>query len=354
MTSLRLAITAGCLALVVGCLSGCGGGDEPAVDTDGGAASADPVQRGGGTLTTSVNPNSKLSVFFDNPLEIAADRSEVGTGGGGGGESQPAPSDGDGNMSTAAAAPADDPPAAAGGSGAVVWAELMPAELVEGSVRNLRNELSTRLVNLGAYNSSFLEISVFGSALSFVAEIGRQHDGDIGWKKNAHMIRALGIAMVEITGGQNARGKKSYDVVNDSFLTICEVLDGNDPAAPPEAEEEADVSEAAEMAYLMKVIERQLEWMQNNVGNEDAFKEKAELAQREAALMATIGEAFNVEGYGYGAEIDPEFTGFAYEFRDAAKAMSGAAKAGNFEDFDLQRSQAAQKCVQCHNVYRNN
>jgi hypothetical protein len=352
MTCLRLAITAGCLALVVGCLSGCGGGDEPAVDTDGGAASADPVQPGSGTLTTSVKPNSKLSVFFDSPLEIAADQSEVGTGGGGG--SQPAPSDDDGDMGTAAAAPADDPPAAASGGGAVAWAELMPAELVESSVKNLRNELSTRLVNLGAYNSSFLEISVFGSALSFAAEIGRQHDGDIGWKKNAHLIRALGIAMVEVTGSSTARGKKSYDAVNDSFLTICEVLDGNDPAAPPEAEEEADISEAAEMAYLMKVIERQLEWMQNNVGNEDAFKEKAELAQREAALMATIGEAFNVEGYGYGAENDPEFTGFAYEFRDVAKAMSGAAKAGNFENFDLQRSQAAQKCVQCHMVYRNN
>jgi hypothetical protein len=94
--------------------------------------------------------------------------------------------------------------------------------------------------------------------------------------------------------------------------------------------------------------------MQNNAGNEDAFKEKAELAQREAALMATIGEALNVEGYGYGAEVDPEFTAFAYGFRDAAKAMSGAAKAGNFEEFDLQRSQAAQKCVQCHMVYRNN
>jgi len=345
-------MTTGCLALVVGCLSGCGGGDEPAVGTDGGAAAADPVQSGSGTLTASAKPNSKLSVFFDSPLQIAADQSEVGTGGGGG--SQPVPSEGGGDMGTATAAPADDPPADASGGGAVAWAELMPAELVESSVKNLRNELSKRLVNLGAYNSSFLEISVFGSALSFVAEIGRQHDGDIGWKKNAHMIRALGIAMVEVTGSQNARGKKGYDVVNDAFLTVCEILDGNDPAAPPEAEEEADISEAAEMAYLMKVIERQLEWMQNNAGSEDAFKEKAELAQREASLMAAIGEAFNTEGFGYGpASNDEEFSAFAYGFRDAAKAMSGAAKTGNFEEFDLQRSQAAQKCVQCHMVYRN-
>ncbi len=351
MTPLRLATTAGCLAMFVGCLSGCGGGDEPNVETDAGTASADPAQSGSGTLTTSAKPNSNLAVFFDSPLQIAADQSEVGTGGGGGPQAEP--SEGDGDMGTAAAPPADDPPTAAGG-GAVAWAELMPAELVEASVKNFRNELSTRLVNLGAYNSSFLEISVFASALSFVAEVGRQHDGDIGWKKNAHLIRALGVAMVEVTGGATGRGKKSYDAVNDSFLTICEILDGNDPAAPPETEEEADISEAAEMAYLMKVIERQLEWMQNNAGSEDTFTDKAELVQREAALMAAIGEAFNVEGYGYGpASNDEEFTGFAYGFRDAAKAMSGAAKAGNFEEFDLQRSQAAQKCVQCHMVYRN-
>jgi len=349
MTFVRLTITAGCLALSAVCLTGCGGGDEPAEGD--GSATTGSQQSGSEVLTASVEPQPKLNVFFDSPLKIAADESEVGTGGGG---AQPVAPESDGNIGTAAAAPADDPPAAASGAGAVAWAELMSAELVESSVKNLRNELSTRLVNLGAYNSSFLEISVFGSALSFVAEVGRQHDGDIGWKKNAHMIRALGIAMVEVTGGSTARGKKGYDKVNDAFLTICEILDGNDPAAPPETEEEVDISEAAEMAYLMKVIERQREWMQNNVGNEDAFKEKAELAQREAALMATIGEAFNVEGYGYGAGIDPEFTGFAYGFRDAAKAMSGAAKSGNFEEFDLQRSQAAQKCAQCHMVYRNN
>lgn len=342
----RFLIPAVCLALTVPVVQGCGGGEEPASTEAPTEPGGDPSPSDGGTTSVTVEPEDDFNVFFDNPLQIASDQSELG---GGGPPQVPSTAESPDMASTT-----EEPEEAAPAGGAVSWSELLPQEQLEAGMKNTRNELSRRLVNLGAYNGSYLEISKFASTLSLLAEIGRRHDEAPGWKEKAHLIRVLGAAMVEVTSSSTARGKKGYDAVNNSFLTVCEILDGNDPAAPPEADEEADITEAAEMAYLMQVVEAQLEWMQNNAGSEDAFKENAELAMREAALMAAIGEAFNSEGYGYGpASNDEEFEAFTYGFRDAAKGMFGAAKAGNFDDFDTARSAAAQKCVQCHSVYRN-
>ena len=337
-----------CLSTSIAWLSGCGGGDEPPAEDNSSESGAGQTQAA--PSDTPVKSASNLQVFFDNPLQIAADQTVVGgsaveTPSGPDGSPVPDGSDGPGTP---------EPAPTESAASALAWDKLIPAEQVLAGVKNIRNELSRRLVNLGAYNSTSLEIAKFGSALSFLAEVGRQHDGDIGWKEKAHLIRALGQTMVEITGGSTARGKKSYDAVNNAFLTVCEILDGNDPAAPPETDVESGIAEAAEMAYLMQVIERQLEWLQNNAGSEDSFKENAELVAREASMMAAIAEAFNVEDYGYGpGSNDEEFEGYTYGLRDAASEMFKASGTGNFEAYDAARSAAAQKCVECHMVYRN-
>lgn len=339
------AILAISLSTSIAWLSGCGGSDEPSADGDTPQAPAEQSRTEPSDAPVNRSA-SGLKVFFDNPLQIASDQSVVG------GPPVPTP-DPDGPVPDGPTE-GGDPPASPPAAAALAWDKLIPAEQVIAGVKSIRNELSKRLVNLGAYNSGSLEIAKFGSALAFLAEVGRQHDGDIGWKDKAHLIRVLGQQMVEVTGGSTARGKKSYDTVNNAFLTVCEILDGNDPAAPPEADVEASIAEAADMTYLMQVIERQLEWLQNNAGSEDTFKDNAESVAREAALLAAIAEAFNVEDYGYGpGSNDEEFEGFTYGLRDAATSMFKAAGSGDFNAYDAARSAAAQKCVECHMVYRN-
>lgn len=329
-----------CLAASAFWIAGCGDSDEP--DSD---STQTPSAQGGDSeaVTASVKPKNDLNVFFDNPLQIASEQGAAGGGGGG----DPVPEGVD--------EPPEEPaPGATPAAGAVAWADLIPIEQLEANIKNCRNELSKRLVNLGAYNGDQETITKFASAVSFLAEVGRQHDADIGWKDKAHLIRVLGAAMVEVTDGDSARGKPAYDKVNSAFLTICEILDGNDPAAPPEAEVEAGIADAAAMGYLMQVVERQIAWFQDNAGSEDAFKQSAEQVMRESSLMSAIAEAFNVEDYGYGpGSNDDKFEGFTYGLRDAAQEIFKAAGEGNFENYDKARSAAAQKCAECHMVYRN-
>jgi hypothetical protein len=156
--------------------------------------------------------------------------------------------------------------------------------------------------------------------------------------------------MVDVTSSSTAGVKKSYDSVNESYLKICDILDGNDPPELPEVEAEADFADFVEIGYLMKRLERGEKWLLTNVGGEDGFNEKGTLAQREVSLFAAISSSFKSEGFGYGEYED--FSGWADEFRDASRGMHKAVDAKAYDEFDGLRSLLSQKCTQCHGVYK--
>lgn len=336
--------------------SGCGGGSEKKAGTDGGTTTST-------TETTSSRPVSKkpsakgdsderqsiggipLDVYFPNPLEVADDQRLVG-----GPTTPPGENPGTGTIPEPDSKPKPEPETVAASSDGPEWAELISPEELLAEVQSIRNDLNSRLVNFGAYKRSTLEIPVFGSTLAFLADIARRQDGEIKWKEKSHFIRALAGQMVEVTSGPTAGVKKSYDAVNESFLKICDILDSNDPPELPEVEAEADFADFVEIGYLMKRLERGEEWMLTNVGSEAGFKEKGALAKREASLFAAISSSFTAESFGYGDYED--FSGWANEFRDAAKSMHKAIDGEAFTEFDGLRSLLSQKCTQCHGVYK--
>ena len=288
-------------------------------------------------------------VYFDNPLAEASDQRLIT----GGGATTPGGTDGTMNTGggTTTPAPAEpEPEPVAASSDGPDWTELISPEELLSEIQAIRNDLNSRMVNFGAYKRATLEIPVFSSTLAFLADIARRQDGDIKWKDKAHFIRALAIEMADITGGQAAGVKKSYASVNESFLNICDILDGNDPPELPDVEAEADFADFVEIGYLMKRLERGEQWLLNNVGSEDGFTEKGALAQREVSLFAAISESFKSEGFGYGEYED--FSGWTDEFRDASRGMHKAVDAKAFAEFDGLRSVLSQKCTQCHGVYR--
>jgi len=349
------------LVAVPGCGGGGGGGKKKSETA--GASTDKPKSKpksGGSTKPSPTQGNDEgrrtvggipFDVYFENPLAEASDQRLVAGGGaattGGtdgtmntGGNATPPP--------TATVEPKPEP--AAAGSDGPTWAELISPEELLSEVQSIRNDLNSRLVNFGAYKRAQLEIPVFGSTLAFLADIARRQDGDIKWKDKAHFIRALSIQMVDVTSSSTAGVKKSYDSVNESYLKICDILDGNDPPELPEVEAEADFADFVEIGYLMKRLERGEKWLLTNVGSEDGFNEKGTLAQREVSLFAAISQSFKSEGFGYGEYED--FSGWADEFRDASRGMHKAVDAKAFDEFDGLRSLLTQKCTQCHGVYK--
>ena len=247
--------------------------------------------------------------------------------------------------------PAAEPPAAVASSDGPDWAELISEQELLDEVQSIRNDLNSRMVNFGAYKRATLEIPVFASTLAFLADIARRQDGEVKWKDKAHFIRTLAIEMSDIASSSTAGVKKSYDTVNDSFLKITDILDGNDPPELPEADVEADFVDFFEMGFLMKRLERGEDFLKNNAGSEDSLVEKGALVQREVSVVAAISESFKTEGFGYNEYED--FVEWADGMRDSAKAMHKAVPAKDFNAFDTARSKISQSCTACHSVYRN-
>ncbi|MBC8289417.1 MAG: hypothetical protein H8E37_03780 [Planctomycetes bacterium] len=329
---------------------GCGGDDEASddeetsasIDGGGGSKGASGKAGSGSKGGNDERPNVDgipLDVFYPDPLVVASETGTVVA-------SNPTTEPGTATPETTTTEePVLEPPA----TGKVTWDKIITVDMLKGEMKSVRLQLQQRLMTLASYNSSYLEIPVFGSTLGLMAEVARRHPGDVSWKDDAKYIRVLSAKMTEVCSSAAARGRKSYDEVNESFLKICSILDNNSPAELPEADDEADLLDVAEMGYLMKRMKRAMEWMQNNTGSEESFKENAELAGREVSVIAAIAQAIKDESYGYGE--DGEFKGHATEMGGNASEMSKAAKGGNFNEFDQLRSKVDQKCTQCHMTY---
>ncbi|MDA0586522.1 MAG: hypothetical protein O2820_11490 [Planctomycetota bacterium] len=335
-------------------LAGCGGSSEDSSEGDGASSSSG---KGGDERSASTGGSSKkgnddrpnvdgipINVFFPEPLAVAAESGEVVAATTPNGE---VPGANPVAPPETVETPEEPKPAA---GGAVAWNEVITVDVLKDELKSIRLLLQQRLSTLASYNSSYLEIPIFATTMSLMAEVARRHPDDVSWKKNAKYIRDLGVSMVAVCSSSDARGRKSYDEVNGAFLKICSILDNNMPAELPEAEEDSDFLSSADMGYLMKRLERGMQWMQNNAGSEDAFKENVAMAKREVGVFAAIAQAFADESYGY--SDDEEFTGHAFEMRDASSQMSKAADGNDFGTFDELRSKVDQKCTQCHMTFR--
>ncbi len=339
--------------------SGCGGGSSEGTDTgEKKSSSVAKSEKSSGSTSKSSGKESggedssgqrsidgiPLDVFFDRPLEVASDQRT------GGATPTVAATTAD-TTGAATTKPAGAPPAAPQ-SDDVSWSELITAEAINEEARFLRNEIQSRLTNMGSYKKAVLELPVFGSAMAFVADVAARHDGDISWKKNAKYIRVLGAKIAEVTSSATAQNRNSYDEVNNAYLTINEILNNNTPAELPEAEDESgDFSEFADMFYLMKRMERGQQWMQTNAGSESGFNDKAPTLARELAMMVILTQAYYSEGYGY--SDDEEFRGYLNKLRDAGVGMQKALEEKDFAKYDELRSVAGQQCTQCHSVFKN-
>lgn len=349
---------------------GCGGGDDTKPDT---AVSTPKIGKGDSKASAASDADDVASdkaarkiygvpldvykdVYFDNPLQVASTQGSTAAPTTespmppDNGQTTPSAGDTASKTGTDANTTGTDKPAASA-TGAVAWDQVISVEMLNAELKSIRNQFSQKLTTLGSYNTSTLELPVLGMSMAVMSEIARQHPGDIRWKENAKFIRVLSVKIADITGSAQAKGSKSHGEVNAAFLKICDVLDGNALAEPPEAEDEAAFGDFADMGYLMKRLKLAMDWMQNNTGSEDSFKTNADNALREVSVISVLGHVFSVDSFGF-AEDDPVFANHAKSMRDNAKKMSEALTGKNFSEYDSLRSKVDQTCSACHMGYR--
>ncbi len=348
-------------------LSGCNKkGDDSAVATDEGGDSEDtsdttpkkrtPKSKKGGSGTqASTAPDVKrvdgipYDVFFDRPLTVGGDKTPVG-GSAAPATATPAATDvvktDTPKMNDAPKADAPKP-AAGGGDG---WDKTISTEELLDAIKGVRNQLQTRLASVQAYNSAQLEVPVFGTELTVLADIARQHPGEIRWKDKAKIIRTLAIEITKVSSSAEARGKKSFDAINGYFLKACELLDGNAPPDLPESPDEVSLEENANIKYLMKRLDRVESTLKTGTASEDGFKKNLQVAQRESAVLAALAKVIQDKSYGYDSE--DEYNKHANGMREAGRGMVKAAQDSNFSEYDMLRSAVSQRCSDCHMTYR--
>lgn len=371
-------------------LAGCGGssgpqGEEKPAESQGASEKPNPAEKPASKPTedaqagtpgksdrhsaVSVGANGRreidgipYDVFFDDPLRIAANTQVVGqpaapvsVGGGPatiGAGGQPAVPPATPGTAPAGTAPEPASPGSSGGGGgndgAPDWQDIIPTEELLAEVKRIRNMLTSATQSVGAFNQSIFQIPPDAATLAMLAGIAIDHPGDIRWKPNAKYIRDLAAKMVE---KKLMQGRASFKQVEEPFLNIRDILDGNPPAGLPESPERREFAEVADFGFLMKRLERAEKWLTTNGGSEASLKENAADAAREAAVIAATAKVITLPGYGY--EDDDEFKGYANAMLQAAREMTAAAKKGEFEAFQMARSKVSQACTQCHSSYRN-
>ncbi len=349
-------------------LSGCGGKKAPeTAESDEGTEGEPEPAAAPKTASTKKTPGKKpgsdkkaaakgptvdgipLDVFFDRPLQVAADKTTVGAPAAqnvAANDAKPnAPADG------GAKPMADAPkPAASGGGGSTSWDKLVSVETLLDSVKTCRNQWAQRLANVQTYNSAQLEMPVFGTEMVFLAELAKMHPGEIRWKKDAKFIRALSMEVVKVASGAEGKGKKAFDTINSNFQKIGDILDGNTPPGLPTVEDDATLESVADIKYLMKRLERAENGLKNNAGSEENMKKNAAANAKEVVMYYALAQAITDKSYGYDSEAD--YNKAANAMRDAGKGMEKALTDNNFAEFDNLRNTVTQKCSECHMTYR--
>ena len=336
-------------------MAGCGGSDPAPTQatgtqnatssTGGGDNSTNATTKTNATTNTSA-PSGKpaddrktvggipYDVFFDDPFQVAATQGTV--------------------VAAAPTAPMNDPggtteePAeatteVAPAGGGTDWEKIVPAEVLEGEVKRIRNRLKQYMQGVANFRQNIFQLPADAATLAVLAQIATNHPGDISWKDNAKYIRDLAYAMVE---GDLKPDKGTFDAVSEPYENLVDILNGNIPPGLEDNGTDVAFPEIADFGYLMKRLDRGEKWAKTNCGSEDGFMDEEELARAEGHIIAALAKVIESEDYGY---ADEDFNAHADTmFEGGLKMATGS----GFEDFDVGMNMVSKKCAECHTEYR--
>ncbi len=285
-------------------------------------------------------------VFYDRPLEVAADQTLIATAGTApGAPSMPATS---AEPATATPAPAPMPAAtqaAASAGGPVDWATVAPMEILLEEITSLRNSLQTKLTTLAEYNKNWETVGTDATALAAIAGVIEQHPGEVSWKSNAAVARHLAS---EINANASKTGRSAYDASKAPYDNLVDLLNGNAPGGI-EAAAEAPFADYADRGVLMATLESSLNYAKSNITTQERLAENPAEAKRKMTVLATLMTV--VATPSYDSSQEPEYQKFTQTFIRAAMAGRDAVDGRDLESFTAAVAQMQKTCNECHLKY---
>ncbi len=277
-------------------------------------------------------------VFFDDPLAVAAQGRPNGPAPPP--LSAPAPA-------SAAAGPQMHAGRPAAASSENAWARLIDMEVLDAEAKRLRQELTVHLQSIGKYNAHYQDVGVAGAALAAVAEIAAEHPGTVSWKKNAPMVRDLGM---RIHAAASAIGDQAYQQTKKEYDRLVDVMDGNVPADLPPSELRRDFAEAAGRGGVMKRMDRSLQWLKKNGTTAQGLKKESARALEESTLLGALARVILVGKYD--SNDDAKYRGHAEELSRAAAEVVAGVRADNAAGVGQGAAHVQKRCDACHADFR--
>jgi|GEM_PF-4555018 len=215
-------------------------------------------------------------VFFDNPLEVAAEGTPVAS------SSKPdAPIAIPVTDETSLPEPVMAEQQTKDG---VDWATQLPVDVLESELKSARNFLKEKLRSVASYNSAVTMIPVRVAMIAVLSGIAAEHSGDISWKDDALYVRDLAWRMNETV---LKRGPKDQRRLLRLFEDLADTLNRSRPAGLEDPSSELTLSDAADMGNIMLRIEESEQRLRTEV-TEEIFRSQATMVQHEASLMAGL------------------------------------------------------------------
>lgn len=306
------------------------------------------------TASTGGNDNNDAStewigdipfdVYYDRPLEIARNDQTIAvttTTPGETGTPEPAETQGE-----PAPMVTPMPMSTATTGGAIDWEQVIPIEVLNEEVKQIRNRLSANLQTVATFNREQEANKLDAVVLSGLAAIAVLHPGDLNWKDKAPHIRDLANV---IFVNSSDTGREPYAACEVAFEQIQTMLDGG--PVPPEltadpARSPVEVADRFDLMYRFRLTSSHLK---SNINSEARLKEDVPGVTRELSVLAGLATLVSMDGYGYADESD--YQGHIATFLEAVNTSRTGAQLESFEQFSQGVAAIQKACNDCHQQY---
>jgi hypothetical protein len=229
------------------------------------------------------------------------------------------------------------------------WSNLISSDTLENEVKALQKEVSETVQTPaqfkgGGYKDgrrAFTELAVL---FAIIAE----YDGDVRWKQTATGLRDL-VARAGFNCKVGTDGSFNEAKLRKDDL---EKLVRGEPPQVERGDVAAKWDKVANRPPLMQRLEKcQQQGVAVWTADAAEFRKNADKLEREAELMAALGEVIQREGFEY--FDDETYVGYAKQMRDGAHRVAEAVKQKNYEQARQASGDIAKACSSCHEGYRS-
>lgn len=282
--------------------------------------------------------NVPLDVWFDDPLGVAANSSQVAS------------------TSPSAPTPPQEPPMPTGtteepktaASAQTDWESLIAAAVLEAEVKTIRNDLTRALQSLGQYQGNYKQIQSDGATLAALAGIAQKHPEPVSWKERSRYVRHVGTALNEKA---DALGREAFESSENVYLQLLSILDGSvPPDLPSDLPETVPPGEVVDRFGAMRRMDEAFQYLRKNINTEQALKSEKETVGHEAAILTGLAAVISDESFTSADE--EEYATAAKGLIEAGLQMQRSAQADDFAGFSTALSNAEKRCNECHQGYR--